>query len=60
MKYALDELQEKAVNCTSQNTLIVAAPGSGKTTVIINRIIHKINQDDEVLLKIFKKRFKSS
>jgi len=42
MKYALDDLQEKAVNCISQNTLIVAAPGSGKTTVIINRIIHLI------------------
>ena len=42
MKYALDSLQEKAVKCTSENTLIVAAPGSGKTTVIINRIVHLI------------------
>jgi len=42
MKYALDILQEKAVKCTSENTLVVAAPGSGKTTVIINRIVHLI------------------
>ena len=40
MTYALDILQDKAVKCTSENTLIVAAPGSGKTTVIINRIIY--------------------
>ncbi|MBC8061185.1 MAG: ATP-dependent helicase [Clostridiaceae bacterium] len=40
--YSLDTLQEKAVKCTSQNTLIIAAPGSGKTTVIINRIIYLI------------------
>ncbi|WP_202127682.1 ATP-dependent helicase [Clostridium sp. C8-1-8] len=34
----LDEFQEQAVRCNSRNTLVIAAPGSGKTMVIINRI----------------------
>lgn len=34
----LDKFQSAAVNSTNKNTLVVAAPGSGKTTVIINRI----------------------
>lgn len=34
----LDKYQEQAVNALEKNILIVAAPGSGKTTVIINRI----------------------
>jgi len=55
MKYDLDNLQEKAVRSNSENTLIVAAPGSGKTTVIINRIIHliknlKINSENIVVI----------
>ncbi len=44
MNYALDVCQEKAVRTNSVNTLIVASPGSGKTTVIINRIIYLINE----------------
>lgn len=38
MSYSLDKFQDKAVKSKSRNTLIVAAPGSGKTTVIINRV----------------------
>ena len=38
MKIQLDKFQEKAVNINDKNVLVVAAPGSGKTTVIINRV----------------------
>lgn len=40
----LDEYQEKAVTTNERNMLVVAAPGSGKTNVIINRVIHLINE----------------
>ncbi|GFP74996.1 ATP-dependent helicase [Clostridium fungisolvens] len=40
----LDEFQEKAVRCNSRNTLVIAAPGSGKTMVIINRIKYLIEE----------------
>ncbi|QAA34096.1 ATP-dependent helicase [Clostridium manihotivorum] len=40
----LDEFQEQAVRCNSRNTLVIAAPGSGKTMVIINRIKFLIEQ----------------
>jgi len=36
--YNLDKYQMSAVNAEEKNTLIVAAPGSGKTTVIINKV----------------------
>lgn len=39
----LDEYQNRAVVSEEKNLLVVAAPGSGKTTVIINRINHLIN-----------------
>lgn len=42
MLYNLDEYQMKAVNAEEKNTLIVAAPGSGKTTVIINKVNHLV------------------
>lgn len=42
MKILLDNYQLKAVNIKYRNTLVVAAPGSGKTTVIINRVNHLI------------------
>lgn len=38
MKILLDSYQVKAINIKDKNTLVVAAPGSGKTTVIINRV----------------------
>ena len=42
MKITLDNYQQKAVYTKYKNALIVAAPGSGKTTVIINRVNHII------------------
>ncbi|MDF2502639.1 ATP-dependent helicase [Clostridium sp.] len=42
MKYSLDKNQLEAVSTDHNNVLIVAAPGSGKTTVIINRTAHLI------------------
>lgn len=42
-KYDLDHWQLGAVKNTARNLLIVAPPGSGKTTVIINRIEYLIN-----------------
>ena len=41
MRVILDKDQEKAVNTEEKNVLVVAAPGSGKTTVIINRVDRK-------------------
>lgn len=38
----LDKYQKEAVKCNNDNTLVVAPPGSGKTTVIINRVVHLI------------------
>lgn len=38
----LDQYQKEAVKCHKDNTLVVAPPGSGKTTVIINRVVHLI------------------
>ncbi|MGL4761336.1 MAG: ATP-dependent helicase [Sarcina sp.] len=38
----LDKYQKEAVICKSEKTLIVAPPGSGKTTVIINRVNYLI------------------
>lgn len=40
--YALDNYQKDAVICNDKNVLVVAAPGAGKTTVIINRVLHLI------------------
>ena len=38
MKMKLDKYQYDAVKIESRNSIIIAAPGSGKTTVIINRV----------------------
>ena len=43
MNIFLDEYQNKAVYSKHRNVLVVAAPGSGKTTVIINKVNHIIN-----------------
>ena len=40
----LDDAQKEAVYTNNKNTLIVAAPGSGKTTVIINRVSYLISE----------------
>ncbi len=46
MSFSLDEYQKKAVTTKEKNLLIISAPGSGKTTVIVNRvnyIVRKLN-----------------
>ncbi|MGL4106507.1 ATP-dependent helicase [Clostridium sp. LP20] len=40
----LDKYQIKAVEAKERNVLVVAAPGSGKTTVIINRIKYLVEK----------------
>lgn len=40
----LDKYQEESVRCSSKDTLIVAPPGSGKTTVILNRVKYLIEE----------------
>ncbi|MGL5634752.1 MAG: ATP-dependent helicase, partial [Sarcina sp.] len=40
----LDEFQLSAVKGDLENTLVVAPPGSGKTTVIVNRVARLINE----------------
>lgn len=42
MKINLDKYQKEAVFINEKNVLVVAAPGSGKTTVIINKVNHLI------------------
>jgi DNA helicase-2/ATP-dependent DNA helicase PcrA len=42
MKINLDKFQNEAVNTEYKNALVIAAPGSGKTTVIVNRVFHLI------------------
>lgn len=43
MEYRLDDYQEKAVTTEAKNAIVIAAPGSGKTSVIINRVAYLIN-----------------
>jgi len=50
--YSLDLYQRKAIASSERNTLIVAAPGSGKTTVIINRIKYLIENKGVIPDKI--------
>lgn len=40
--YSLDKYQNRAVYSKNRNNLVIASPGSGKTTVIINRVLHLI------------------
>ncbi|WP_244835281.1 ATP-dependent helicase [Clostridium sp. BJN0001] len=44
MKINLDKYQINAVKTENRNSLIIAAPGSGKTTVIINRVNYLIDK----------------
>lgn len=43
VKHGLDEFQQSAVANEKNQLLIVAGPGSGKTTVLTQRIVHLIN-----------------
>ena len=54
----LDKYQKEAVVTESEKTLIVAPPGSGKTTVIINRVNHLIKNkldDKNIIILTFTK-----
>ena len=55
----LDNYQIKAVNAKERNILVVAAPGSGKTTVIINRIKHFVEnlsiKEENIIVLTFTK-----
>jgi DNA helicase II / ATP-dependent DNA helicase PcrA len=44
MKVRLDNYQKEAVYIKDKNILVVAAPGSGKTTVIINRVNYLVTE----------------
>ena len=59
MGYNLDRYQQDAVETRNRNALIVAAPGSGKTTVIINRVNHLVNHikipDKNIIIITFTK-----
>lgn len=55
----LNSEQDRAVLTTEGNTLLLAVPGSGKTTVLISRIAHliinkKVNPDDILALSFNK------
>lgn len=59
MAAILDEYQKNAVISEDKNLLVVAAPGSGKTTVIINRIAHlvshkRVNPDNIIVITFTK------
>lgn len=41
-----DEFQKEAMETKAKQALIVAGPGSGKTTVLVNRIIYQISNFD--------------
>ena len=42
----LSQEQRAAVFSDSRNLLVTAGPGSGKTVVIVNRIVHLINEQN--------------
>lgn len=44
MGYELDYYQKQAVFGENRNTIVIAAPGSGKTTVIVNRLVYLIEK----------------
>lgn len=44
--YGLDEYQQSAVQNPARQLLIIAGPGSGKTTVLTNRIAYMISELD--------------
>ncbi|MFQ9510003.1 MAG: UvrD-helicase domain-containing protein [Lachnospiraceae bacterium] len=38
--------QEQVINLNNRNILVSAAAGSGKTAVLVERIIHKISNEE--------------
>ncbi|MBU3196121.1 ATP-dependent helicase [Clostridium algidicarnis] len=44
MSFSLDEYQKNAVTTKEKNLLIISAPGSGKTTVIVNRVNYIVKE----------------
>ena len=44
--YSPDEFQQSAIENSNSRLLIVAGPGSGKTTVLTRRIAHMINENN--------------
>ena len=40
----LDKYQNKAVRARSKSVLVIAPPGAGKTTVILNRIKYLLEE----------------
>lgn len=56
--YKLDKYQLEAVNSSNNSTMIVAPPGSGKTTVILNRVNYlmdnEINSKNIIILTFTK------
>lgn len=64
MEIELDKYQKEAVYSEDNNVLVVAAPGSGKTTVILNRVfylvnIKKINPNNIIVITFTKAAAKS-
>ena len=55
----LDKNQINSIKAEGKNILVVAAPGSGKTTVIINRVNYLVNtlniQDFNIIVITFTK-----
>lgn len=54
-----DEYQNDAIFSNEDKVLLVASPGSGKTTVIIEKLMHLINcgfKEDNILLITFTKK----
>ncbi|GAB6169446.1 ATP-dependent helicase [Clostridium carnis] len=43
MQVSLDKFQKEAVYVRDKNVIVIAAPGSGKTTVIINRVNYLVS-----------------
>lgn len=59
MKIELDKYQKDAVYSEENNILVVAAPGSGKTTVILNRVLYlvcnkKVNPNNIIVITFTK------
>ena len=55
----LNKLQEEAVESSSQNNLIIAGAGTGKTTVIVNRLLYLLENEtppERIMLLTFSKK----
>ena len=59
MSFELNENQKQAVNHPNSPLLVLAGPGSGKTSVITERVIHLVNQgfkSNEILCLTFSEK----